>query len=113
MKLFENKAMTLTIPKDIRDPEGPSKEATYASMCINAAQSFRREGFTVDEMKKRFRIIDALEPIADNPKGQAKLEDADADHLKAILDGFPWSAVEREIVEMTDYVSELKKTSNK
>lgn len=108
MKQFENKVTSIDTPADPNSPGGKTYKATFADLIIQALKSFRQEGYTVDEMIKRFRIIDALEPLQNKPDGKAKLEDADASHLQQILSEFKWLTVNRDIIALTEHVKNMK-----
>lgn len=62
-----------------------------------------REGVTPEQMKLRFRLLDAI-------KGADKeivFEDADATLLNQLTQNLPWAIVHRDIVEFSDAVSKL------
>ncbi len=109
MKQFENKLTEIPTPVDpVNDPQGETKKATYASLIFGALKGFSLEGFSYDDIKKRFRIIDVMEPLEDKPKGKCQLEDADASYLFKILKDYRWRIVHKELVELIDYVANLK-----
>jgi hypothetical protein len=67
-----------------------------------------REGVTVDDMKKRLRIVTALE----NAKGDTlKLEDADYDLLAQKVRANKWAMVSPAIVEFCDDIAAAGKES--
>ncbi len=107
MKLFVNKLTGIEAPVDPNNPEGPTEKITYAQMIISALKSFRPEGYTVEDLRQHFRLIDQMETIKDKEK-ELKMEDSDVKKLKEFLKDFKWAVVERDIIEMTDHVSKMK-----
>jgi|SRR5262245_2667822 len=64
------------------------------------------QGITYQEMRKRDRVLDAL----DAAKGQSyfDLEDADYSVLKGLLDTFQWATAKRELRKILDDLAEAK-----
>jgi len=108
MKEFLNKKTNIDIPADERNPEGESKKATYADLIIQALKAFRPEGFTLDDMRKRWKLIDKFEPLCKKPAGKIKIEDKEAGDLQEIMKDFKWLAMDRELLEMTDAILKMK-----
>jgi hypothetical protein len=57
-------------------------------------------GIGIPEMRKRLRILDAL----DSADGELTLEDADWELLKGLIARFPFAVAHREIVQVSDDV---------
>ena len=108
MKEFKNKETEVMIPDEKKSTatELVTKVGTYADLCLICVRSPKEGGFSVEEMRKRFRIIDALDGVGKT--ATVKLEDQDADLLKQIMSEFKWSNMHKDIIELTDYVSKLK-----
>lgn len=108
MKTFKNKVTEVTIPdvEKSTPKEHVSKNATYADLALLCVRVPKEGGFGVEEMRKRFRIIDALDGIGDT--ANVKLEDQDADLLKEICKEFKWSAMHKDIIAFTDCMGDLK-----
>ena len=108
MKEFKNKKTEVMIPdnKKSTQKELVTKAATYADLALLCVRLPKEAGFGVEEMRKRFRIIDALDGIGDT--ANVKLEDQDADLLKEICTEFKWNAMHKDIIAFTDYIEDLK-----
>jgi hypothetical protein len=78
---------------------------TYADLCMVCVNRMPDGGFTVDDMRKRFRVIDQL----DKADGHIEVEDADYALLKTLVNGFRWPAMSAEIVEFVDDVNNAGK----
>ena len=108
MKEFKNKETEVIIPDDAKSTatEMVSKPATYADLCVICVRAPKEGGFGVEDMRKRFRLIDALDNIGKT--ATVKLEDQDAALLTEVMVEFKWSNMHKDIIELTDYVSKLK-----
>ena len=90
MKTLQNKTILLA-----------GESITYAQLmaqCLNGAA----EGFSIDEMRRRIRVMDAIEKAGNDGK-EIELEDHDYQTLVSALD-IRWRLLSREIVEFVDYV---------
>ena len=108
MKEFKNKETEVMIPDEIKSTQKElvTRPATYADLCLICIRTPKKEGFSVEEMRKRFRIIDALEGAS--KVATINLEDQDAAFLKEVMAEFKWSNMHKDIIELTDHVSDLK-----
>ena len=108
MKEFKNKVTEIRIPDDKKSTakELVTKQGTYADLCLICVRAPKKGGIGVEEMRKRFRIIDALEEVGKT--ATVKLEDQDAVLLREIMIEFKWSNMHKDIIELTDYVSKLE-----
>ena len=98
MKTIENRKMAAAVPG--------APETTYADMCKTAINNVPREGFTVDEMRKRLRIMDAIEAAKD--QDLITVEDADIAVLKHCVAEIRWIRLDKAIVEFVDYIQAIK-----
>lgn len=95
----------------IADKEGKLIEnASYSDIlraCVNSIADDRGLPIpiTIEEMKKRLRILDVLDS---SKNSNIILEDADAAKLQELVANHKWLNIEREIVEMVDFVAEMK-----
>jgi hypothetical protein len=64
------------------------------------------QGITYAEMRKRDRVLDALERAKD--KSYFDLEDADYAILRGLLDTFQWATGKRELRAILDEIAEAK-----
>lgn len=79
------------------------QEMTYkelVKMCVNNPL---KEGFTADDMRKRQRVLDALDLAGDS----LLLEDADSDLLKHCVAEMRWTLVNKDLLEFCDSVKAL------
>lgn len=58
---------------------------------------------SIDEMRKRVRILEAIEALKPDAV-ELFLEDADCDVLINAMNGFPWSGASRELLAVIDDV---------
>lgn len=71
------------------------------NMCVNKPP----QGFTVEEMRKRLRLVDVLskaELVVD-------MEDADYTHMKKLvsdMDG-SWAIAHKDIIDFVDYINSI------
>jgi hypothetical protein len=61
----------------------------------------RREGITIDEMRKSLRVLDAI----DAANGTLELEDADWQLLHDKMVAMTWGVVDKRLVELYDAVT--------
>jgi len=93
MRTIENKATALPDNMDY---------AKLIKICVNVPP---KEGFSVEEMKKRIRILDVLD------KDPIEIEDADFSILKQCVTQFRWGVLNKEIIAFVDYIQELKENN--
>jgi hypothetical protein len=67
------------------------------------------KAITVDEMRKRVKVIDALEKMDD--KGVILLEDAEYQVLLEAVNSFPWSQASYTLLGLIDDVVNAEKES--
>ena len=108
MKQFKNKVTEINIPDVVKSTEKElvTKPATFADLALICVQAPKEGGFGVEEMRKRFRIIDALEKVGET--ATVKLEDQDASLLKEICLEFKWSNMHRDIIDFIDAMGNLQ-----
>ena len=70
-----------------------------------------KEGLGLDDVKKRLRVLEAVEKADAAHLPHVDLEDADAETLQACVRDFRWGAVHADIVKFTDGVSGMKAPS--
>jgi len=111
MKQFKNKVTGVTIPDKEKSTkeELVTKNATYADLALLCVRAPKEGGFGVEEMRKRFRIIDTLEGVKDT--ALVKLEDQDAKLLKEVCLEFKWKYMHKDIIEFTDLMGDMKKVT--
>ena len=96
-----------TIPlKTVTDttPGQPETEFDYARVMITILTGANPQGLTIEDMRKRMRIADALE--AGQKTGECELEDADYIYLIQIIRGHRWPRAFEAAIQMED---DLKK----
>jgi hypothetical protein len=90
--------------KNIKLEEGEIKELSYLNImraCINEPA---RDGLSVDEMRKRIRVLDKLtDGIV-----ELELEDDDFNTLKDIVNKKRWPMPHKNIIEFVDYINSIK-----
>ena len=109
MKIFKNQLTTVNVPDMEKSTKHnlEFKQATYADLALIVVRAPKQGGFAVEDMRQRFRLIDELDKVG--PKGSIEFEDADASLLQSLVAEFKWDAMDKEIIDFSDYVAELEK----
>lgn len=89
MKTIKN--ITTELPKE----DGFVTTADLIKSVINVTP---KDGFDIDEMRKRFRIAD----VCDKANGSIKLEDNDFNHLQGLVKAFRWGVMHKDIIKFTE-----------
>jgi hypothetical protein len=103
----------------IRVQEGPTGSEPTSSITVLrlVASNSPHKPLPVDEIRKRVRIIDALDGItAENTNGYFMLEDDDHKSLVAAVQDFPWATASHTLLTIIDDVlgaETMPKTSMK
>jgi len=96
MKTVENRPTTLDKNKD--------EKMGYFDLFKIAVENKGQDGFTIQEMRKRLRVIEALEKNTE----KVELEDGDFETLKACFDAMKWGIISKDISEVDTYLKEIK-----
>lgn len=95
MKTIPNKRTTIDIGGEL---------LTYSDLMKAAMMRHRSpEGFSSEEMRKDFRVLDVLDPKAET----ITLEDADFEHFKSLLKVARWNVVHKDIIAFEDDINAL------
>jgi len=95
MHFFKLKKVVVQIGQEQQD-------ITYKDFITTCVNQIPKDGMGVIEMKKRLRIIDAVESVDDDNK--IGLEDEDWVVLKQCVNSMSWAIVSKDIVEFVEYV---------
>ncbi len=95
MKTLEIKPTSIA-----KEHEEPVDYAKLIEYCLNFVP--KEMGISVGEMRKRHRILAALEAA----NGTIELEDADAQKLKQCVRAMRWGINHRDIIHFCDEVEE-------
>lgn len=90
MKTIENKAIDFA---DVKN---------YAGL-LRACVSVPQQGIDLDIMRKRLRVLDALEKAEDT----IEVEDVDLKTIQDCVRGMKWNVVHRDIMAFADYILAL------
>jgi hypothetical protein len=60
-----------------------------------------QDGFSVEEIRKRFRVIDTVEKLEEGAE-ELQLEDQDFEVLKQCVNQFKWGVMANSILEFAD-----------
>ena len=93
MKTIQNKQINLA--KDVQ---------AYSDLIRICVATPGQEGMDLDTMRRRLRILDAVEKSTDT----ISIEDSDMDILKACVAAMRWNVVHAEIVKFADCILEDK-----
>ena len=80
--------------------------STYVDMCRTAVNNVPREGFAVEEMRRRLRILDCLEAAKD--KETIEVEDGDMVVLAQCVRDIRWIRLDKAIVDFVDYIQSIQ-----
>ena len=100
MKTFENKETTIT--------EGNGTETRilgFADLALVGLNAAPKEGWTTDEMRKRFKAIDKIENLKIGDK--VELEDSEFEVLLQ-SSKVNWAIMHKDIVKFDDYLTSLQ-----
>jgi len=78
-----------------------------SKVILTSVVQVAQDGIRYDEIKKRMRILDALEAVKEAQKF-LYLEDADWDLLRACINGFKFGAAHKSLVSILSYVMEAE-----
>jgi hypothetical protein len=72
--------------------------------CVNATQP--NQPISLDEQRRRLRILDALDAVEprEGELSYLELEDEDAKHLAKLVETMPWAFVNKAFVTFSDDV---------
>lgn len=102
MKALENRQTEILLKPDAP----PARYADLVRLCIDNPP---KDGFTPDQMRKRLRVLDALDGV----DGTIEFEDSDADTVKDCVSTMRWARMDRELLEFTDAVEGMKQVPTK
>lgn len=97
MKTIPNKRTT------IEEGEGL---VTYAQLMKIVMSQRKPEGFSTEEMRKDFRVIDAIESKFKTE--EISLEDADFEYFKSKLKAMRWSGAHKDVIKFEDDINAIK-----
>ncbi len=81
------------------------KSSSYSELLLACVNNTPKEGFTVEEMRARSRIIDAVEQ---NTDGKIKLEDADYQKALNCVNTMRWAVLDKQIVKFNEAFAGIK-----
>jgi len=96
MKTLENRETALDKDKD--------EKMTYFDLFKVVLENKGQDGFTIQEMRKRLRVMEILEKGTEN----AEMEDDDFETLKACWDAMKWGIVSKDVSNADSYLKEIK-----
>lgn len=95
MVIFKNVETSM-----IQDGENKVKYGELIIACLNTPPE---KGFDIQEMKRRMRILDAVE----KGKEEITFEDADIETLKSCVSSMKWAVFHREVVAFCEAVESI------
>jgi len=98
MKEIEIKKTSVKNTKKGMDTREFLDYSDFIKACVN---HLPKNGFSTDDVRKRTRIIEALEAQKD---GKINLEDADLIILKDCIKTMQWGFMHKEIIQFVDYI---------
>lgn len=101
MKTIENKSTTIEAG---RNEAGGIEFLNYATLIKSVMQQRKQDGYSVEDMRKDFRVLDAVEPS----NGEIKLEDSDFEHLKSKMKTMRWGVANKELIQFEDDITAIK-----
>lgn len=86
-----------------RDPMAGNEKISSLTILRLVAGSSPQKALTVDDMRRRVRILDALDEVPHNGDTLV-LEDEDVKALVDAIEGFPWASANKSILTIIDDV---------
>lgn len=99
MKTIQNKRTTIE-----QNADGGVELITYAELLKNVMQQRKPEGYSIDDMRKDFRVLDAIGLAPE----EITLEDADFDHLKSKMKTMRWAVIHKDLIQFEDDINSIK-----
>jgi len=95
MKTLANKTTELA-----KDAESKMTYADLVKVCVNQPP---KDGFTAEEMRSRFRLIDVCDKATDT----LDFEDADCSKVKELVDAMKWAVIHKDLITFCEDVKAL------
>jgi len=96
------KKLRFTTTNIVFGPPGEPKNSSGLMLaCLNNPS---REGIDVVTMRKRIRVIDAIEAAKEKKKTTIEIEDADFETLKVCAASMRWGMVHKDILAFSAYI---------
>lgn len=102
MKTIENKTTSISNGDEVN-----KKFLTSGDLLKIIINTVPQGGLTVEEMKKRLRLIESLDK-ANETTSSISLEDADFDLLKTQTIDYKWGALHKDIIDLVDSINSIK-----
>lgn len=90
--------------KTIKSDSGT--ELQYKELILTAVKAPPQGGFDPDTMRKRMRVVDAVE-LAEKKNQPIQLEDEDVSTLKQCVKTVKWAILDKGIIAFIDEISAL------
>lgn len=103
MKTLELKETKIPKIKVGEKQEESNEMLNYGDFIKTALNIVPEKGFTPEEMKKRFRILDALEKDSKT----LELEDADVVTLKDCIKAMQWGVLHKDIITFCEEINKI------
>jgi hypothetical protein len=102
MKTFINRLTEITRPNE----NGEVKKLSYADLANVTINITPTEGWSKDEMRRRFKLEDKL--TGHEVGDEIALEDADVEKLNQLAN-IPWAFAHRDLLKYITHIEELLK----
>lgn len=97
MKTIKNKSVNVSVPTK----EGVRKvEKKYSELVIECINNPPKDGFSVQEMQQRMRIL----KVAEKANGEIKLEDSDFEKLRECVRNMRWVFLSEDLIEFCETI---------
>lgn len=107
MKTIQNKSTT--IETGTTNEAGGIEFLNYAALMKTVMAQRKPDGYSIDDMRKDLRVLDALlRDSGDFKLGEISLEDADFDHFKSKMRTMRWGAVHKDLIQFDDDINAIK-----
>lgn len=96
MKTIENKETALKLNEE--------ENVKYSHLLITVLNQPPKEGATIQDMRRDFRLIDLLE----GAKETFELNEADIKYVATAISKCVWGIRHKDLIEFEDYINSLK-----
>lgn len=103
MKTIPNKVTTLEGAPNGKEQVPLLNYAALMKIVMNSQVS--PTGFSTEDMRKNFRVLDAIDAATEE---SISLEDADFEHFKSKLNDFRWNMSRKDLIAFEDDINAIK-----
>lgn len=100
MKTIPNKVTTLD---GVQNENGDVQLLNYADLMKIVMNQPPPNGFSIADMRKNFRVLDAIDQKAE----EISMEDSDFEHFKSKMKDVKWNISRKDLIQFEDDINVL------